>query len=217
MGFSKWWKEWQKAEDPALQECLHRARQDVLAMIEGQPPQEGEDYGPWKPQMGDLRYTFEQSGALIVQEYLAKMLDEGEVWPSILLDKAVAPDGRPWVEVMREKWEEEWRAEWEAWEDKVEAELKEEKEAERRAAAEQRMRERLARTTGDDMADEILALLREQDLSRTDIYRHFSRNVTAASINDALFVLGRLGWARWKTVSTGGRGREVWYLPPDEE
>lgn len=205
------------ADDPTLQEYIHRARRDVLTMLEGQPPQEGADYGPWKPQMADLLYTFEQSGALIVQEYLAKMLDEEEVWPSILLDKAVAPDGRPWVEVMREKWEEEWRAEWEAWEEQQVAEWKEKLEAERRAAAERRMKERLARTTGDSMADEILVMLREQDLSRTDIYRRYSRNVTAQSINDALFVLERLGWARWRMVSTGGRGREVWYLPPDEE
>src|SRR5512146_1726061 len=134
---------WEQADDPEVQEHLHRARRDVLAMLEGQAPPEGEDYGPWKSQMEDLLYTFEQSGTVIAQQYLAKMLDEEEVWPAILLDKAVAPDGRPWVEVLKEQW----KAEWEAWE-----------EQECRAAAERRMRERLSRTTGDSMADEIMTM-----------------------------------------------------------
>jgi hypothetical protein len=151
-----------------------------------------------------LLQAFEQGGSWGVQQELVRMLHGRDAGVSVLLDEAVASDGRPWEKVLKEVWEE--------------IEEEEEREAqERRAAAERRMKERLARTTGDDMADEILAMLREQDLSRTDIYRHFSRNVAAASINDALFVLERLGWARWKTVSTGGRRREVWYLPSEEE
>jgi hypothetical protein len=105
----------------------------------------------------------------------------------------------------------------ELWEE-IEEEEEERAVAARRAASERRMRERLARTSGDSMADEIMAMLNEQDLSRTDIYRRYSRNVSAERINDALYVLERLGWARWQMVSSGGgRPREVWYLTPDEE
>lgn len=116
----------------------------------------------------------------------------------ILLDRARRSDGIPWKIVLGKKYEQ------------MQAE-------ERRKLAEARMQERLTRSTGDSMADEIMAMLREHDLSRTDIYRHYDRNVSAARINDALFVLERLGWARWKMVSTGGRKREVWAVPADEE
>jgi hypothetical protein len=201
MGYLKTIQAWQQANDPEVQEHLHRARRDVLTMLEGFSPKESEaynpDYGPWIPQMTRLAQAFEQHGQRGVQQELAKMLHEGVAEASVLLDKAERWDGWLWKEALEELWKE------------IEA-------RERRAAAEQRMRERLARTTGDNMADEIMAMLREQDLSRTDIYRRYSRNVSAQSINDALFVLERLGWARWKMVSTGGRGREVWYLPSEE-
>ena len=196
---------WDEADKPEVQEPLRRARQDVQAMLEGQPPQKGADYGPWKSQMENLSLAFVIGEAEGVQYELALRLYKEEVWPIILLHEAVAPDGRSWMDVLKEM------------EGEIEDEIERDKAAARRAAAERRMKERLARTTGDGMADEILAMLREQELSRTDIYRRYSRNVSAASINDALYVLERLGWARWKTVSTGGRGREVWFLPPDEE
>ena len=198
MGYLEGVRAWLEANKPEVQEPLRRARRDVLAMIEGQPPQEGADYGPWKPQMQELSLAFFLDEGRRVQHDLARMLHKEVAEERVLLRGAVASDDRPWVEVLEELWE------------KIEAE-------ERRAAAERRMRERLARTTGVSMADKILAMLRKQDLSRTDIYRRYSRNVSAERINDALFVLERLGWARWKMVSTGGRGREVWFLPPDEE
>lgn len=188
------------AYTPEVKEYTLRAQRDVRHMLEDFSPQEGEDYGPWKPQVTRLLQAFEQGGSWGAQQELARMLHDRDAGVSVLLDEAVASDGRPWKEV----WEE------------IEEEIEKRKAQERRAAKERRMRERLARTTGDSMADEIMAMLREQELSRTDIYRRYSRNVTAQSINDALFVLERLGWARWKTVSTGGRGREVWYLPSEE-
>lgn len=187
------------------QEALARARQDVQAMLEGQRPQEGADYGPWKSQMEQLLLAFAAGEVEGVQHELALWLYEEVAEAGVLLDEAKCSDGRRWKDVLSERG----------------AEIEEEEERSAmealRAAKERQMRERLARTTGDSMADEIMAMLREQDLSRTDIYRHYSGNVSAECINDALFVLERLGWARWKTVSTGGRGREVWFLPPDEE
>jgi hypothetical protein len=198
-----------RAYDPKLREYLLRARQGVLTMLnKGKLPQEGEDYGLWKPEMTQLVQAFEQEGVWGVQKKLAGMLYGQESDVSVLLEDAICPDRRPWKEALEEIWEEIW--------EEIEAEEAAREADERRAAAERRMRERLARTSGDSMADEIMAMLNEQDLSRTDIYRRYSRNVSAERINDALFVLERLGWARWQMVSSGGgRPREVWSLTPD--
>jgi hypothetical protein len=187
-----------RANDPEVKAYTLKAQRDVQRMLEDQPPLEGEDYGPWAAPMRRLLQTFEVVGAWGAQQQLALMLHERAPGALVILGDAVTSDGQSWREVLAEIWEE------------MQAEA-------RQAEAEQRMRERLARTTGDSMADEILAMLREQALSRTDIYRRYSRNVSAERINDALFVLERLGWARWEMVSTGGRRREVWSVPADEE
>jgi hypothetical protein len=179
------------------QEYFQKATKAVSQMLEGSLPPQGEDYGPWNPYVIALRQTFEQQGGDL-QQALAAALQGGVPWVDALLHRARRSDGLPWKVVLARKWEQM-------------------VEAERRKLAEQRMQERLARSTGDSMADEILAMLREQALSRTDIYRRYNRNVSAERINEALFVLERLGWARWEMVSTGGRKREVWSVPADEE
>jgi len=198
-------KEMERADEAKAREQGFRARRDVQLLLEGQAPQEGEDYGFWRPHLARLLQAFEQGGTWGVQNQLVMMLQDREQRVPMLLRDLEAPDGRLWLEVLREL---------EAAARRV---LAERRMAEQREAAEQRMRERLARSTGDSMADEIMAMLRERDLSRTDIYRRYSRNVSAERINDALFVLERLGWARWTMVSTGGRRREIWSLPPEEE
>jgi hypothetical protein len=195
---------WERAAEAERQEQFLRAEQDVRLLLEGQRPQEGRNYGYWKSYMALLLEGFEQEGVEGVQAGLVTLLEFQERDARRLLRKAVTSDGRYWEQVLRKRLH-----------DKQERRRRAEEEA-RRIEAEARMQERLARTTGDSLADEVMAMLREHDLSRTDIYRRYSRNVTAAQINDALFVLERLGWARWKTVSTGGRKREVWYLPDEE-
>lgn len=187
-------KEMERADEARAVEQLFRARRDMCLLLEGHHPQEGEDYGFWERHLARLMQAFEQDGARGVQMELAALLHDKRLEKvPMLLREAVAPDGRLWWDVLAKVWAEE-----------------------RRAADERRMRERLTRTTGDSMADEIMAMLREHALSRTDIYRRYSRNISAERINDALYMLERLDWARWTMVSTGGRRREVWYLPPDE-
>lgn len=97
------------ADDPTLQEYIHRARRDVLAMLEGFSPKESEaydpDYGPWIPQMTRIAQAFEQHGQRGVQQELARMLHEGVAEASVLLDKAERWDGRLWKEALEELWE----------------------------------------------------------------------------------------------------------------
>jgi hypothetical protein len=195
-------------------EYLQKARQAVTQLLEGSLPTQMpkgsldtltqeildaliEEYGPWAGQVLGFAQIFHKG--MDLQEVLASMLHQRKPrWVVDLLHGARDSSGRPWDYVLGKKFEQMM-------------------EKARRKLAEERMQERLARTTGDSMADEIMAMLREQDLARTDIYRRYDRNVSAARINDALFVLERLGWARWKLVPTGGRKREVWHLLSEEE
>lgn len=195
-------------------EYLQKGRQAVTQMLEGSLPTQMpkgsldtltqgtldtliEEYGPWASQLLGFAQIFQKG--MDLQEVLASMLHQRTPrWVVGLLDGARDSRGRPWDFVLEKKFEQ------------MMAEA-------RRKLAEERMQERLTRSTGDSMADEIMAMLREQDLARTDIYRRYDRNVSAARINDALFVLERLGWARWKMVPTGGRKREVWHMLSAEE
>ena len=70
--------------------------------------------------------------------------------------------------------------------------------------------------TGDDIADEILQALQaagSEGMSRTEIYKHFGRNVKASRIRAALLQLKQDGWTRVEMVATGrpGPNEERWF------
>jgi hypothetical protein len=66
--------------------------------------------------------------------------------------------------------------------------------------------------TGDDLADEVLRLLREKPRSRKQIYDAFGRNKSGAELSRAFDILERYGLAEKTSVETGGRAAEVWRL-----
>ena len=65
---------------------------------------------------------------------------------------------------------------------------------------------------GDPVADQILAALAQSELTRTQIYNMFGRNVPSARIAQALILLLTHGQARFEQRDSEGRGRptEVW-------
>lgn len=67
-------------------------------------------------------------------------------------------------------------------------------------------------STGDTVADEILAALKtsKAGLSRYDIYLLFSKNQSKERISRALLVLDNASLAHCVTVKTDGRPKEVW-------
>ena len=77
--------------------------------------------------------------------------------------------------------------------------------------AEQSARWIFGDAVGDPVADTILAALRQQPMSRNDLYNLFGRNVSRSRIEQALGLLARLGLAAPSTEpSDGPRPREVW-------
>ncbi len=68
------------------------------------------------------------------------------------------------------------------------------------------------RSTGNVLADKILALIRSKPgVGRRDMHRHLSGNVKAAAIAQALAEIRDAGLARVEKVSTGGRPGEQWF------
>lgn len=68
------------------------------------------------------------------------------------------------------------------------------------------------RSTGNVLADKILALIRSRPgVGRRDMHRHLSGNVKAATIAQALAEIRDAGLARVEKVSTGGRPGEQWF------
>ncbi len=67
-------------------------------------------------------------------------------------------------------------------------------------------------STGDPIADEILAVLRRRPdgMTRWDISNHFGRNRSAADIGRALELLYGRGLATFEFETTGGRSAERW-------
>jgi hypothetical protein len=68
-------------------------------------------------------------------------------------------------------------------------------------------------STGNRVADRVLAELRgtPAGIDRTKMHALFDRHVSAQEINEALFLLHRLGVARGERTPSGGRPRETWY------
>lgn len=68
-------------------------------------------------------------------------------------------------------------------------------------------------STGDDVADEILRLLKATSagITRTEMMVHFGKNKTSARIAEALGVLLHAGLARMEKEPTKGRETERWF------
>jgi hypothetical protein len=68
-------------------------------------------------------------------------------------------------------------------------------------------------STGDDVADEILRLLRSEPegVTRNEIMNHFGRHRSAGRIANALGVLRVARLAHWEKETTGGRPAERWF------
>jgi hypothetical protein len=68
---------------------------------------------------------------------------------------------------------------------------------------------------GDDVADEILSALtkhKDSGMTRTELRDLFDRNMAAGRIAKALGLLERYGLASCRTVETGGRPAEKWFV-----
>lgn len=63
---------------------------------------------------------------------------------------------------------------------------------------------------GDPIADRILAALRTEDMTRTDIFMMFKKNIRSALITQALNLLLRENKVRYETRKTDGRSAIVW-------
>jgi hypothetical protein len=185
-----------KVLEPEAAEYLARTRRDVLLLLREEMPAEGEDYGPWTPQMEWLLYLVkEQWRTVNLHDIFAYVLRARTLWAVVLLFGERTSDGVLVTEELED---------WARWEEASEAE-------QRRFEARAR-----PRWTGDRVADEILKKLQKGHYGRSDLFVEFNRNVSAEQLDKALFLLHRQGRVTVKLYRTRGRPREVWMLWEDE-
>jgi hypothetical protein len=185
-----------KVLEPEAAEYLARTRRDVSVLLREEMPAEGEDYGPWTPQMEWLLYLANEKWATVqLLDVFAYLLRARTLWAVVLLFGERDSDGILWTEELED---------WARWKEADEDE-------QRRFVARAR-----PQWTGDRVADEILKKLHQGQYGRRDLYVLFNRNVSAEQLDKALFLLHRQGRITVKLWRTAGRPREVWMLWKDE-
>ncbi len=181
-----------KALEPEAAEYLARTRRAVLRLLVEDMPAEGEDYGPWTPQMEWLLYLANEKWATVdLCDVFVVLLRARTPWAVMLLFGERDSDGQLWTECLEE------RARY------MEADDEEQRRFEARWAM---------APIGERLADTILEELKKRDCSRADLYARFGRSVSAEQLDKALFLLHRQGRVTVKVVRGGGRPREVWML-----